>query len=143
MNHVEIRRGYLPGGTYGDLYVNDRFVCHTVERPWLDNQPNISCIPEGTYKLERYTSPRFGDCFIISGETVDKFKNDKGKRWGILIHPANTPGQLAGCIAPVERFSTGLGDELGGVSSRKAFERLMGAVKAKLNMTISNKSALC
>lgn len=132
MSHVEIRRGYLPGGTYGDLYVNGRFVCHTVERPWLDNKPNISCIPEGAYQLEAYKSPRFGDCFIVSGgdddQRIEKFKNNNGKRWGILIHPANTPSQLAGCIAPVERFSTGLGDELGGIRSKRTFDQLKKAL---------------
>jgi len=128
LTEIELKRGYLPGGTYGDLYINGRFVCHTVERPWHNNQPNISCIPEGSYKLEKYTSPRFGDCFIVSGgeehQKVEKFKNSNGNRWGILIHPANVPSQLAGCIAPVTEFSTAFGSEYGGIASRKALRAL-------------------
>lgn len=145
MSHVEIKRGYLPGGTYGDLYVDGRFVCHTVERPWLNNQPNISCIPEGTYQLDAYKSPRFGDCFIVYGgeehQQIKKFKNSNGNRWGILIHPANTPSQLAGCIAPVEQFSTGFGDELGGVSSKKVFGKLIDQLTSGITLKISHKKS--
>lgn len=144
MTEIELKRGYLPGGTYGDLYINGRFVCHTVERPWRNNQPNISCIPEGSYHLEPYNSPKFGKCFIVSGgeehQKVEKFKNSNGNRWGILIHPANVPSQLAGCIAPAERFSTGLGEEFGGVSSRNAFEQLGRTLEAENRLTIKFKS---
>ena len=45
------RFAYSPMGTFGVLTVDD-FECYTVERPWLDNKPRESCIPEGVYRLE-------------------------------------------------------------------------------------------
>ena len=37
----------------------------TVELPWINNQQNISCIPEGRYKIRPYHSNTHGDCFEI------------------------------------------------------------------------------
>ena len=42
--------------TQGNLFVNDGqsktgFAGHTLENPWLGNQPEISCIPTGVYRL--------------------------------------------------------------------------------------------
>ena len=28
------------------------WMAHSLELPWLDNQPNISCIPAGLYSME-------------------------------------------------------------------------------------------
>jgi len=79
----------------------------TVERPWLDNKPNISCIPDGTYKLKRVDSPKFGaDMWEIA---------DVPGRTHILLHVGNRPHNFEGCI--------GLGQtiypDLSGVGSSK------------------------
>jgi len=36
--------------TSGYLALNGEIICYTVERPWLDNQKNLSSIPTGRYK---------------------------------------------------------------------------------------------
>ena len=67
---------------------NDPF-CLTVERPWLNNQKGISCIPEGTYTCKRVTSPKFGNTFEVTGVAG---------RDEILIHTGNVSDDSHGCI---------------------------------------------
>ena len=43
------------------------FICWTVERPWLDNQPNISCIPEDTYYMRPWQRPNNDWAYILGG----------------------------------------------------------------------------
>jgi hypothetical protein len=45
-----------PFGTWGVAMGPGGFpVCVTAERPWLDNRPNVSCIPKGLYKVKLQT----------------------------------------------------------------------------------------
>lgn len=73
----------------GVLMIDGRFICMTLERPWLDNQPNISCIPPGHYTCRRVRSPRFGDTFEIC---------DVPGRSHILFHAGNRPEDTLGCV---------------------------------------------
>ena len=43
----------------GTLRLPNGFVLATIERPWKDNAPNLSCIPAGTYTVRMSYSPRF------------------------------------------------------------------------------------
>lgn len=80
---------------------------YTVERPWADNKPNISCIPDGNYKLKRVDSPKFGaDFWEIA---------DVPNRTHILIHVANTANNVQGCIG----LGTTVYNDLGGVGSSR------------------------
>jgi len=80
------------------------------------NQRNVSCIPEGRYRLQPYRSRRFGPCLLVAGVPG---------RSGILIHAANHAAtELRGCIAPVTK-PTGAGR---GLYSRVALERLEAVV---------------
>ena len=79
----------------------------TVERPWLDNKPNISCIPDGIYKLKRVDSPRFGEDMWEIAEVPN--------RSAILFHAANRPHELEGCVA----LGQTLYGDLGGVGSSR------------------------
>ena len=82
------RFAYHPEGTLGSISVGDqRF--YSIERPWLDNKPNISCIPEGTYPVAWRKSPRFGETWHIQNVV---------NRTYILIHAANFPKDVEGCI---------------------------------------------
>lgn len=75
-------------GVLVDAY--HEYLCDTLERPWLNNQHNISCIPEGEYKVQRHLSAkRNEECILIpyvEGRT------------DIEIHEANVVSQLRGCI---------------------------------------------
>jgi len=61
----------------------------TLEPRWVNNQPNISCIPVGSYKLKRHESPRFGATWLVT---------DVPDRSHILIHRGNTAQDTQGCI---------------------------------------------
>ena len=104
-----------PQGTFGRLGK-----WHTLEREWLDNRFQVSCIPTGTYKVVWVPSPKLRRCtYRLLGTEP---------RSGILIHSASLATQLQGCIA--------LGEKLGRMDGVKCilvsrpavreFEALMG-----------------
>lgn len=49
---LKLKRKYFPEHTEGTIEIGNKTLS-TLERPWLDNQANISCIPEGIYKVVR------------------------------------------------------------------------------------------
>ena len=91
--NITILRSYFPGGTNGRLYINGVFQCYTIELPWLNNESQVSCIPEGEYFVEKRYSQHFGRHLLVAPVSGRQL---------ILIHPANNALQeLKGCIAPV------------------------------------------
>jgi len=116
-----LTRTYFPDGTNGKLECEGKFICHTIELPWKQNETKVSCIPEGEYFIEK----RYSKQFQWHLEVLD-VKN----RSFILFHPANNALQeLKGCIAPVTKLS---GPGLG-LMSRKAFTPLKDLVYAALD----------
>ena len=95
-----LERSYLDNCTIGKMYHRGELICYTVERPWLNNQKSISCIPHGTYDLARYDSGRFPDCFSLTCHDLGVGLTNEYHRNYILIHPGNFPGDIEGCIAP-------------------------------------------
>ena len=89
----------------------------TLELPWRDNKPDISCIPEGIYAFEKWYSLKF--------KTVIRLLHVPG-RSDILIHPANFVRQLKGCIAPGLSLADIDGDgKIDVVKSRQAVYNLL------------------
>lgn len=108
-----LEREYHSTGTNGILSIAEQFVCFTIELPWRNNQPMVSCIPEGRYPLRLRYSQRHRWHLLVNavpGHTL------------ILVHKANDALQeLKGCIAPVtELLGAGRGK-----CSFTAFEHLM------------------
>lgn len=90
---IELVRTYQDECTMGRIYFNDVEICQSIELPWQHNTPNLSCIPEGEYKLTHRQTERFGQHLLV--------ENVPGRTW-ILFHPANhAKKELRGCIAPV------------------------------------------
>jgi len=91
LNAVLIR--YLQTSAYTrSAFVIDGHTFYTIERPWLDNATNISCIPTGDYRcvfLPRSGSGKYKKVFHIL---------DVPKRSGILIHNGNLVRHSKGCI---------------------------------------------
>ena len=106
-------------GTTGKLYLlksgEHQEICYTIERPWLQNKVNVSCIPAGTYTIKPVKSPKFGNTYQVA---------DVIGRTHILIHKANKPSELHGCIAPVSEFGV-MGNEWAGFGSSDAYYPLM------------------
>jgi len=131
-----LKRTYHRSGTNGALWYDGSLVCHTIELPWKDNEVNVSCIPEGSYLLEKRITHERGFHLIL--------KSIPGRSW-ILIHPANDAiTELEGCIAPVSEL-TGIGK---GIRSREALERLLETFEEvqenqnHIYITIKEKSAM-
>ena len=106
--------------TLGELTMRG-FSAKTIELPWRDNKPNISCIPKGTYTVKWTFSPRFMKyTYEIQGVP---------KRSGIRIHSANYARQLNGCIALGNQFSDidkdGKLDVINSRATIRAFEELL------------------
>lgn len=130
---LELNRAYDPDGTNGELRSGADLICFTIELPWLQNQHNISCIPEGRYELRKRFVEKFGLHLLVV---------DVPDRSWILIHPAtDAKTQLRGCIAPVTQL-TGPGK---GSESSLANEKLKALVlaaleqKEKVFVTIKSK----
>jgi hypothetical protein len=93
-------RRYFPTHTTGALVAIDAagnlvHSCVTLELPWRDNAPQVSCIPEGIYHVEHRETDKFGHHYHVQGIA--------GREW-ILFHPGTYTSQLRGCIIPGRRF---------------------------------------
>ncbi|WP_367971621.1 DUF5675 family protein [Vibrio scophthalmi] len=112
----------LPTGTFGELTLAGERLCYTTEREWNNNQPSQSCIPAGTYTVKRHQSPKFGLCFALESPSLGVTIQGPSLRTHCLIHVANFPEQLEGCIAP----GTAMHSQKWGVAnSRKALDALL------------------
>lgn len=93
---LHLERTRRPTQTDGVLYMPSGRELQTLELPWRNNQPFVSCIPDGMYKITPWNSPRHGDCYILEGEGVG---HTSGYRTHILFHAANSIAELQGCVA--------------------------------------------
>ena len=111
-----LTRSYFPDGTNGRLMCGEHIVCHTIELPWLQNQRNVSCVPEGSYSLKkRYTESRGWHILVeeVPGRSL------------ILFHVGNDAlTDLRGCIAPVSEL-TGHGTGIQSSIALKKFQALV------------------
>jgi len=95
----------------------------TLELPWLENEKQISCIPEGAYPLTSIESPKYGSTWLL--ENVPN-------RSEILIHAGNYPKDTHGCI--LAGLSAGLGNSIG--QSIAGMQLLRRALKGKEGLTL-------
>lgn len=107
-----IRAPSIPDGTFGMMLDGEIPFCLTLERRWLDNKKNESCIPNGIYLCQRITSPRFGNTFQVF---------DVPNRSHILFHKGNIMDDSHGCIILGEQFEP-LNGKNAVLSSGKAFD---------------------
>tara|TARA_R100001369_G_scaffold73844_1_gene102480 strand:+ start:376 stop:858 length:483 start_codon:yes stop_codon:yes gene_type:complete len=93
INLLLIRDTFSEISTIGELFLDGERMCDTLELPWKDNQKNISCIPEGEYKvrlrLARESATR---------DYLHLLVQDVPNRKWVLIHRGNYPSQTQGCI---------------------------------------------
>lgn len=116
---AEIRRlEQSEEGTLGVLLIEGRIFCYTLERPWMMNERNISCIPTGMYVCKRYHSQNHPNTFEVT---------DVHNRSYILFHVANTINDLQGCI--------GLGEEVGYLMGQRAILNSTHAFNSFIDIT--------
>ena len=106
------------------------FECKTLELPWKNNSPFVSCIPPGTYRARKHNSPKFGRSFHVLNVP---------DRSEILMHPGNYNRDTLGCILPGMAFKDIDGDGLKDVkSSAIAIEHLWDALPEEFTLTITS-----
>lgn len=128
--------------TIGDLYVDGRFFCHTIEdkvRPLPARCPEPpmgrtckckekeyarTAIPAGTYRITMERSPRF--------KRVLPYLHDVPHFLGILIHSGNTEKDSAGCIIVGKNTVKGRVTE-----SRKTSDTLNALLSKEHTITIT------
>jgi len=127
---VTIERSYLPNCVIGSMVV-DGLPFYTIEKPWVENTPFESCIPEGEYICNTYSSQKFPDVWEVQ---------DVPGRTHILMHKGNFVDDVVGCIA----VGMSLDEKKYMVKdSRVAFESLhkMLPDEFKLHIKAANKYA--
>jgi len=121
-----LTRIYHTEGTNGVFTYSGKIICSTIELPWKQNLPGISCIPEGKYQIILRHSQKYGECLGLLHVP---------NRSGILVHPANYAlTELRGCIAPVlQAVAPGKG-----IFSKKALSKVLDVCRPVLqtNKTI-------
>lgn len=122
-----VRFAYAPDGTFGRIKLPEGWSCFTVERPWKDNKPFESCIPDGVYDLKKRRSPvverASGGDYIEGWEVCDV----QGRSY-IMIHPGNWPINFQGCIGVGKKYMVMQGAN-GVTESRATFADLMGRLE--------------
>lgn len=76
-------------GTFGVFIFDGRPVCVTCENPWKRNARVISCIPNGAYRVTKFSGTRYKDVWQL---------HDVPNRNAILIHAGNTEADTDGCL---------------------------------------------
>ena len=114
--------------TIGRLYLDTEPLYYTIERPWKNNTPFVSCIPAGRYPVARVDSPSYGKDTWLIDEVPD--------RTHILFHVANYAYNVQGCIG----LGMGVYSNLSGVrQSRIAvkdfYDRTQDRVSEQIEIT--------
>jgi len=93
VNLLIIRDTFTKESTIGRLFINGESFCDTLENPYINNERNISCIPEGQYKV-RLRLPRES----ATRNYLHLLVQDVPNRSYILFHRGNTAKDTSGCI---------------------------------------------
>ena len=93
INLLIIRDTFSEESTVGELFLNGERMCDTLELPYINDERNISCIPEGEYKvrlrLARESATR---------DYLHLLVKDVPNRDYILFHRGNSAKDTSGCI---------------------------------------------
>jgi len=133
VNLLILRDTFTDVSTIGNLYLDDEWMCDTLELPYLDNQRSISCIPEGQYKVRLRTAEE-----SATRDYLHLLVQDVPNRDYILFHIGNSAKDTRGCVL------VGIGTEQDFVkNSTLAMELLMKEILnlggEKINLIIKNK----
>jgi hypothetical protein len=92
------RYEYTDLGVHGKLFLPDGTELATLEPPWVDNEPFVSCIPEGIYTLVPHDTEKYPDTWALVGNTVSHFPAPDTKRSSVVFHSGNHVTDTAGCV---------------------------------------------
>lgn len=126
MNLQLNRTNFTEKSTVGELCVDDKPFCFTLELPNKDGQHG-SCISAGTYHVIITWSDRFQ-------RAMPRLVNVPSRE-GILIHWGNYPQDTEGCILVGANHIPQLPDFIG--NSRVTFNKLFPLLAAAPSITIT------
>jgi hypothetical protein len=113
---ARLSREYRMNCVLGTMSIDDLNI-KTIERPWLNNEPNRSCIPEGTYQCD------FMECSGSGKYRRVWHVQNVPSRTAILFHAGNLVEDSLGCI--LVGLSHGyLSGAEAVLNSRKALEKM-------------------
>lgn len=98
LKRYRMERVYLADRTLSSLYDGDQVIGKILERPWLDNQRSVSCIPEGIYTVRKNPPKESRPYTYFRFDSVPSRSN-------ILIHRGNEPDDSQGCLLACSRFT--------------------------------------
>ena len=101
--HLQLIRYKQDMASVQGILTADKFIAYTLERAWLNNQPSVSCIPAGNYRVSPWRRPNGDNVFILRGKSVCALPaelDDEKTRCLILFHKGNTCQDIMGCISP-------------------------------------------
>ena len=93
INLLIIRDTFTEDSTVGELFLNGERMCDTLENPYINNERNISCIPEGEYKVRLRTARE-----SATRDYLHLLVKDVPNRDWILFHRGNSAKDTSGCI---------------------------------------------
>ena len=133
INLLLLRDTFTDNSISGELFLNDEFMCDTLENPNLNNVKNISCIPEGQYSVRLRTARE-----SATRDYLHLLVQDVPNRDYILFHIGNSARDTSGCIL------VGIGRKPDFIlNSALAMDLLMKEIinlgGEKINLIIKNK----
>lgn len=128
--YAKLTRDHIsPDCILGTIVANGQ-VFYSLERPWMDNTPNISCIPAGFYHCEYKAKSN-------NGKLSDVYEiQNVPDRAGVLIHAGNVVTDSHGCIL------LGLGREIEEkkiVSSKLGMTQFIGLMGKTFDLMIEER----
>jgi hypothetical protein len=93
INLLIIRDTFSEKSTGGELFLNGEKMCDTLENPYINNERNISCIPEGEYKVRLRVARE-----SATRDYLHLLVKDVPNRDYILFHRGNSAKDTRGCI---------------------------------------------
>ncbi len=133
INLLLIRDTFTEESTIGELFLDGERICDTLERPYFNNLKNISCIPEGNYKVRLRLARE-----SASRDYLHLLVQDVPDRDWILFHRGNYPKDTSGCIL------VGLGSQQDFVSNSVLamdllIKEILNLGGENINLIIKNK----
>ena len=102
MKIKQIRKIFLPDRTLGEIYIDGKFFCYTLEDTTRSEGVKVkgkTAIPYWTYLAKTTRSNRFGRDMVLIYNTPEKTCSDGLISFsGIRAHGGNKPQDSEGCI---------------------------------------------
>jgi len=128
MQKVKLKREIISNkAVLGSLEIESKEIAKTLENPWLNNEPFISCIPVGEYIVKTYSSNKYPN--------VWELQDVEGRSY-ILIHSGNVEEHTQGCILVGRKWGF-LGENIAVLDSRNTLGKLRSILDDEFLLNIT------